>query len=130
MSERRAVVPESMKALYERLHYAPAMVSGDHVFCAGQIGTGADGKLVADPEAQFTQAFENVKAVLAAAGASLDDVVELTTYHVGFRDHMGAFMRVKDRYVGEPYPAWTAIGVVELAFGALVEVKVVARRSP
>jgi enamine deaminase RidA (YjgF/YER057c/UK114 family) len=35
-------------------------------------------------------------------------------------------MQVKDAFVKEPYPAWTAIGVAELAFGALVEIKVTA----
>jgi enamine deaminase RidA (YjgF/YER057c/UK114 family) len=38
-------------------------------------------------------------------------------------------MQVKDGYVKEPYPAWTAVGVAELAFGALVEIKVTARKS-
>ena len=57
----------------------------------------------------------------------LADVVEMTTFHVDFDEHLGTFMKVKDRYVNEPYPAWTAIGVSALAFGSLVEIKVVAR---
>jgi len=76
---------------------------------------------------QFTQAFENVRTVLEKAGASFEDVVELTSFHVGLNAHMGIFMQVKDGYLKEPYPAWTAVGVAELAFGALVEVKVTAR---
>jgi hypothetical protein len=44
--------------------------------------------------------------------------------------HIGAFMRVKDRYLPEPFPAWTAIGVVELAVpGGLVEVRATACRA-
>ena len=67
--------------------------------------------------------------MLAHAGASFDDVVELTTYHVGLADHIERFRRVKDDFVGEPYPAWTAIGISALVVpGALVEIRATARR--
>jgi enamine deaminase RidA (YjgF/YER057c/UK114 family) len=126
MKTEDLVIPKGMQGSYEQLHFAPAVRDGDRLFCSGQIGSGPDGKVSADPEAQFTQAFENVKTVLAEAGASFADVVEMTTFHVGFSQHIAAFMGVKDRYVAAPYPAWTAIGVSELAFGGLVEVKVTA----
>ena len=85
-------------------------------------------KCADDPETQFTQAFEHCKTTLEAAGASFDDVVEMTTFHVGLQQHIAAFMKVKDRYMNDPYPAWTAIGITELAFpGALVEIKLTAR---
>jgi enamine deaminase RidA (YjgF/YER057c/UK114 family) len=52
----------------------------------------------------------------------------MTTFHVGLRDHLGTFLKVKDRYLEAPYPAWTAIGVVELAVpDALVEIRVTAK---
>jgi len=52
----------------------------------------------------------------------------MTTFHVGLQRHLETFMKVKDRYVHPPYPAWTAIGITELAFpGGLVEIKVIAR---
>ena len=83
---------------------------------------------IAEPEAQFAQAFENVKSVLAAAKLDFSDVVEMTTFHVGLQQHLGTFLAVKDRYLTAPYPAWTAIGIVELAVpGALVEIRVTAR---
>jgi enamine deaminase RidA (YjgF/YER057c/UK114 family) len=121
------VVPKGMETFYDRLHFAPAVRDGDRLFCSGQIGFGPDGKLAEDPKAQFTQAFENVKSVLAEAGCSLSDVVEMTTFHVGFNEHVGIFSAVKDEFMEAPYPAWTAIGVSELAFGGLVEIKVTAR---
>ncbi len=126
---RDVVIPKGMEGLYKDLHFAPAVRDGDRLFCSGQLGTGADGKLCDDPEEQFAQAFENLKGILEEAGGDLDDVVELTTFHVGFRKHIGAFMAVKDRYIAEPYPAWTAIGIGELAFGALVEIKAIASLS-
>jgi enamine deaminase RidA (YjgF/YER057c/UK114 family) len=117
-----------MEAFYDHFHFAPAVKDGNRLFCSGVIGTGADGKVSADPETQFTQAFEGVKSVLETAGASFGDVVEITSFHVGVQKHLDTFMRVRDRYVREPYPAWTAIGIAELAVpGGLVEIKVIAR---
>lgn len=127
MSKRRSVIPDGMQGFYDQFHFSPAVRVGRNVYCSGQIGSGPDGKLDPDPAAQIGQAFENVRAVLEEAGASLEDVVEMTSFHVAFGEHIGIFMQVKDAFVEEPYPAWTAIGVAELAFGALVEIKVTAR---
>jgi enamine deaminase RidA (YjgF/YER057c/UK114 family) len=125
------VIPASMQAMYDRFHFAPAVRAGELLLCSGQIGIGPDGRAIADPAAQFTAAFEAVKAVLAEAGLGFGDVVEMTTYHAGGMQHLPVFMQVKDRYVKEPYPAWTAIGIVELAFpGGLAEIRVTARRKP
>ena len=124
------VIPKEMEGSYKQLHFAPAVRDGDRLYCAGQVGTGDGGRVVEEPEAQFVQALENVKTVLEEAGATLDDIIDITTYHVGFRKHIAKFAEVKDRYISEPYPAWTAIGVTELAFGALVEVQVVASLRP
>ena len=123
MAKRRVVIPDGMQRFYDQFQFAPAVRFGKHVFCSGQVGHGPDNKLDPDPAVQFTQAFENVRTVLEEAGASLADVVEMTTFHVGFNEHIGLFMQVKEGFLKEPYPAWTAIGVSELAFGALVEIK-------
>jgi enamine deaminase RidA (YjgF/YER057c/UK114 family) len=100
---------------------------GDRLYLSGQIGISEDGSVSDDPETQFTVAFEHVKAVLEGAGKTMDDVVEMTTFHVGLQEHAAVFMAVKDRYMKEPYPAWTAIGITELFIpGGLVEIKVIA----
>ena len=128
MKKSDVVVPAGMEMAYEQFHFAPAIRSGRWLRCSGQLGTGAKFEAVADPEAQFAQAFENVKSVLAAAELDFGDVVEVTTFHVGLREHLATFMAGKDRYLEAPYPAWTAIGVVELAVpNALVEIRVTAR---
>lgn len=124
MARRHVVIPDGMKRTHDQFHFSPAVRVGKHVFCSGQVGNGPDGKLDPDPAAQITTAFENVRALLEEAGASLSDVVEMTSFHVGFSEHIGIFMQVKDAFIKEPYPTWTAIGVSELAFGALVEIKV------
>lgn len=128
MSERKIVVPEGSEAMYENWHFAQAIREGDTLWCSGQLGIGPDGKCPDDPKTQFRLAFESLGRVLAEAGASFADIVEMTTFHVGLRQHMGAFASVKDDFVKKPYPAWTAIGTTELAVpGALVEIKVVAK---
>lgn len=128
MKKSDVVVPAGMQMAYDQFHFAPAVRTGRWLRCSGQLGTDETFAAVAGPEAQFVQAFENVKSVLAAAKLDFSDVVEMTTFHVGLREHLATFMTVKDRYLAAPYPAWTAIGVVELAVpGAWVEIRVTAR---
>ena len=128
MKKSDVVVPKGMEMAYEQFHFAPAIRTGKWLRCSGQLGTDEKFQAIAEPEAQFVQAFENVKSVLASAKLGFGDVVELTTFHVGLREHLGTFMKVRDRYLAAPYPAWTAIGVVELAVpDALVEIRATAR---
>ena len=128
MDEASVVIPKGQEVLYDRFHFAPAVKDRDRLFCSGVIGIGPDGKCAPDPETQFRQAFESLGAVLREAGASFSDVVELTTFHVGLQQNMRTFAKVKDEYLRKPYPAWTAIGVTELAMpGGLVEIRAIAR---
>jgi enamine deaminase RidA (YjgF/YER057c/UK114 family) len=114
--------------MYESFHFAAAARSGDLLICSGQLGVGPDNRGIADPAAQFAAAFANLKAVLAEAGLDFTDVIEITTFHVGLTQHLGAFMRAKDAVMPEGYPAWTAIGITELAFpGCLVEIRATAQ---
>jgi len=111
-------------------HFSPGIDTGDFVFYSGITGTRADGSIAADPETQFREAFRILRDNLARADLSARDVVELTTYHVGLRRHLSAFMKVKDELFAAPYPAWTAIGVSELITdGALVEIRAIAGRG-
>ena len=124
------IVPKGYELQYEAWKLAPAVRVGDTLHCSGQLGLGPDGSLPADAEAQFENAFRHVAAVLAAAGFEMGDVVELSSFHVGLRAEMDAFVRVRDRYLAEPYPAQTAVGVAELGLpGALVELKATAVRG-
>jgi len=128
MDKNDVVIPKGQEAFYEQFHFAPAVKDGDHLRCSGVIGIGPDGKASTDPATQFAQAFETLGAVLAAGGASFADVVEMTTFHVDLQKNLRAFMAAKDKHVREPYPAWTAIGITELAIpNGLVEIRVTAR---
>jgi enamine deaminase RidA (YjgF/YER057c/UK114 family) len=132
MKQSAVVNPPSMKGLYDNFHFAAAARSSDLLLCSGQLGVGPDGRAIADPAAQFAAAFEGVRAVLKEAGLDFTDVIEITTFHVGLREHLGTFMKAKDAVMPAPHSAWTAIGVTELAFpGALVEVRATAQlRKP
>ena len=128
MPARQPIVPAGMEAVYEKMRYAPAVKVGQTVYISGQIGRNAAMELVAEKEAQFVQAFENLKKVLEAAGAGFDDIVDVTSYHTDMRD-LPLYMQVRDRYfTGNSHPAWTAIGAAQLcgAPGYFLEVKAVA----
>lgn len=72
-------------------------------------------------------AFENLQAVLKAAGCGLDDIVDVTTFHTDPENQFESLMKVKDEVFEEaPYPNWTAVGVNWLA-GFDFEIKVIAR---
>jgi enamine deaminase RidA (YjgF/YER057c/UK114 family) len=130
MNASDLVIPAAMRPMYDRFHFAPAVRAGDLLLCSGQLGLGPDGRAISDPAAQFAAAFDAVKTLLAEAGLSFADLIEITTFHAGGMQHLGTFAQVKDRYLPAPYPAWTAIGVVELAVpGALVEIRAIARRG-
>ena len=113
----------------DQWHLSPVLDTGAFVFFSGMTGVRADGSLASDPEEQIRDVFAFLAANLEVAGLSFDDVVELTSYHVGLRAHLAAFIKVKDAYVSPPYPAWTAIGVSELITeGTIVEVRIIAKR--
>ncbi|TPG89987.1 RidA family protein [Pseudomonas caspiana] len=129
MSDRKIIIPEAMKPVVERAGYAPAVLVGDTLYCAGQVGRTPGLAVIQDPEQQFISAWENLSCVLDAGGCGFEDVVEMTTYHVGMSQHMALFREVKNRIFPKGQCAWTCIGVSELAHpGLLVEIKCIAVR--
>jgi enamine deaminase RidA (YjgF/YER057c/UK114 family) len=113
--------------MYDAYHFAPATRVGDTVWVSGQVGIDAAMRPGKDMAEQAALAFEALSGVLAAAGATLADVVELTTFHTDLRGEMEAFAAVKDQYFPERFPSWTAVGVTQLAMPEfLVEVRAVA----
>ena len=122
MSDR--IIPASQQAMYDNFHFAPGVKAGNLLVMSGQVGMDGSGKSPEDLVEQFRLAFQNVEAVLLEAGGDLSSVVELTSYHIGMREHLRDFIAVKDELIKEPYPAWTAIGGTELAMpGAVVEIR-------
>jgi len=126
--KKKPIIPPASRDKYDKWHFSPAMESGGFLFVSGCTGTRPDGTNSADVREQFRQAFKTVEASLVAGGLAYSDVVEMTSYHVGLAEHFAEFMLIKDEFIEEPYPAWTAIGVSGLAAdGALIEIKVTAK---
>lgn len=128
MARRDAVFPANGRhALYDAHKYSPAIRSGDLLFVSGQVGSRDDGSPEPVFEDQVRRAFANLRAVLAAAGCTFDDVVDVTTFHTDPEGQIETVMKVRGDEIGEPpYPNWTAVGVTWLA-GFDFEIKVIAR---
>jgi enamine deaminase RidA (YjgF/YER057c/UK114 family) len=124
---KQIIIPAGMEPYYEHYHFAPAIKVGNTVWVSGQTGMKANGDVPESLEDQLHLAFQSLKYVLEAAGATLDDIVDLTTFHIDFPNGTEKIMEVKNEYLTKNYPAWTAVGVSSLAVpGLLVELKVVA----
>ena len=104
--------------------YSQAVRVANTIWVSGQIPLDpATQELVkGDTEAQVRRVFENLKAIVVAAGASLDDVVKATVFLTDL-SHFGLVNKVMAEYFREPYPARAAVGVAALPRGAQVEVE-------
>lgn len=127
MSKRDAIFPAGRQALYEVNRYSAAIRSGDFLFVSGQVGSREDGSPEPVFEKQVQLAFDNLNAVLKAAGCTFDDVVDVTTFHTDPVNQIDSVAAVRLKQIGDqPYPNWTAVGVTWLA-GFDFEIKVIAR---
>ncbi|MGN8169563.1 RidA family protein [Agrobacterium sp. 22117] len=127
MTKSEAIFPARRQALYDMHRYSAAIRSGDLLFISGQVGAREDGSPEPDFGQQVELAFDNLKAVLEAAGGTFEDIIDVTTFHTDPEQQFGAVLAVKDKIFAEaPYPNWTAVGVNWLA-GFDFEIKVIAR---
>jgi enamine deaminase RidA (YjgF/YER057c/UK114 family) len=125
--KREPIFPANRHSLYAAHRYSAAIRSGDLLFVSGQVGSREDGTPEPDFERQVRLAYDNLTAVLRAAGASLDDVVDVTTFHTDPPTQIETVMKVREAVLGgAPYPNWTAVGVNWLA-GFDFEIKAIAR---
>lgn len=123
MSKQRihtAAAPEAIGT------YSQAIRAGDTVYLSGQIPLDPATMQVVDGpiERQIERVFENLKAVVAAAGGTMDDIVKVNVYLTD----LGNFAKVNEvmaRYFTQPYPARAAVGVSQLPKGVPVEMDAV-----
>lgn len=123
------LVPETFSHYRDDWHFTPVVDTGSLVFLSGVTAAHPGQEISQNPDQQFHDAFAKLKIYLNEADLGFENIVELTSFHVDLKRHMEAFSAVKDVYIKEPYPAWTAIGVADfIPKHALVEMRVVACR--
>jgi len=122
--------PSTMPAPRGYTHVVEATSPSRTIYLSGQLGMTPDGKFAGAPgdfRAQAIQCFENIKAALAAAGATFEHVVKVNNYLIDMA-HLPIYAEVRDRYVDtKAPPASTTIQISKLAReGALYEIEAVA----
>jgi 2-iminobutanoate/2-iminopropanoate deaminase len=106
--------------------YSQAIVANGFVFCSGMAGIDpTTGSIPEGIEAQTEQALLNLAAVLAAAGASMDDVVKTTIFYADAED-FSRLNQVYARHMPDPPPARSAPANVRLPRGLLVSIEAIA----
>jgi reactive intermediate/imine deaminase len=104
--------------------YSQAVRVGNTIWVSGQIPLDPVTKelVEGDIEVQVRRVFDNLKAIVTAAGASFDDVVKATIFLIDL-SHFALVNKIMAEYFREPYPARAAVGVAALPRGAQVEVE-------
>ncbi|KAA0987843.1 RidA family protein [Pseudomonas sp. ANT_J12] len=127
MTQRDVVFPPGRQALYERNRYSPAIKSNGFLFVSGQVGSTEDGSPEPDLETQVRRAFNNLNAILVAAGCTFDDVVDVTVFIVNPEEKFETIWKIVPEFWGNaPHPTLTGVGVTWL-YGFDFEIKVIAR---
>ena len=128
---RQHLAPAGWEESYLDWHYTPVVVVGDTIIVSGIPAAVGD-----TYEARVRWMFEQLKAHLEAAGATLADVVEINSFHLQpkttaeFQAEFARFAPIHHEYFPDHYPAWTAVGTTALlADGAPVELRAVAIRG-
>jgi 2-iminobutanoate/2-iminopropanoate deaminase len=124
--EKNVVRTEAAPAPFQGAPYNQAIVAGDLVFVAGQLGLKpGDTAVAGDISTQTEQALRNLGAILEAAGSSLDNLVKTSVFLQDLGDS-AAMNEVYARHVGDRPPARSTFQVAKLPSGALVEIEAVA----
>ncbi len=117
---------EGERRFQEQWGYADAVIAGDTIYLSGVVVGQREGEAL---EAAYDRTYRRIGETLRRAGASWDDVVDITSYHTDITAQMEAIVAVHRRYVRAPFPAWTAIDVDRLVpERGITEIKIVARR--
>ncbi len=124
MSTRTSYTPPGTEWM-DDFNTSPAIRVGDLVWLSGVVVSPQEGQSLEDA---IDKAFSTIQMILEDAGLTWNEVIDVTTFHVGLEPQKEVFLKVKDRYITEkPYPCWTAIEVAGLWRATLVaEIKVVA----
>lgn len=106
--------------------YSQAIVSGNTVYCSGQIPINPEtGDIPEGVSAQAHQVFKNIKNLLEASGTSIDNVVK-TSVFIKDMNNFAEINSIYAQYFTEPYPARSCVEVARLPKDVLLEAEVIA----
>ena len=125
MPARDVVFPTHRHALYEAHRYSPAVRANGLLFVSGQVGARPDGSPEPDRDEQVRLAFRNLDAVLAAAGCSFADVVDVTVFMLNPDEHFERAWAVAAEFWGERWNRTVGEWLYRFAFRPLAR-----RRRP
>ncbi|MBI4516398.1 MAG: RidA family protein [Deltaproteobacteria bacterium] len=126
MSDRKFLVPAGTEIMRDQYHFSQGVQVGNTIYLSGQGGFDESFQIADNAGTQARQAFKNIGRVLQEAGASMDDVVEISSFHTDMTQMEGVVEAAKAAFPNH-CPAWTAVGVTSLAIPAmLIEIKAVA----
>lgn len=122
------VVPEEARASYENWGYAPAVKVGNTIYVSGVVSMlEGEGTYEERYARGFKTALDWIEKVLNEAGASLDDVVDITSFHTDLQRQLEVAVKVRMEAMALPHPAWTAVGTTALASpDGVTEIRVIA----
>ena len=124
--EKTVIRTEAAPAPFQGAPYNQAIVAGELVFVAGQLGLRpGDTSVQGDIGAQTEQALANLAAILEAAGSSMDKLVKTSVFLSDLDDFQG-MNEVYAAKVGDRPPARSTFQVAKLPSGALVEIEATA----
>jgi len=124
-AEKRAIAPAGVKPIGP---YSPGILAGDFLYVSGQGGRDADGKLPGTIEGQVRQTLQNVKAIVEAAGLTMEHVVYCQVYLADIAHH-DAMDRIWKEFFAKAPPARAVLGVYKLPTDIAVEINAVAFRD-
>ena len=116
---------EGSRRFQEEWGYSDAVVAGDTIYLSGIVVGQREGESL---EAAYDRGYRQIGDILRRAGASWDDVVDMTSFHTDVDAQIDAMAAIQKIYVKAPFPAWTAIGVAKVLGGGITEIKVTARK--
>ena len=97
----------------QRWSFSQGVKVGDILYISGQVGRGPAGEVPEDVAGQARIALSKIKQVVEQAGGTLDDVVELLTFHTDMNE-LPQFAEMKSEFFTKDFPAWTAIGAAAI----------------
>ena len=126
--QAQIIVPEEAKSSYENWGYAPAVKVGNTIYVSGVVSRlEGEGSYEERYARGFKTALGWIEKVLNEAGASLDDVVDIASFHTDLQRQLDVAIKVRMEAMSLPHPAWTAVGTSALATpDGVTEIKVVA----